>query len=251
MPSSGAATIEPPAAGRRERDIAVERYTPLVKYVVGRLAVGLPAILDYEDLLSYGTIGLIEALDRYDASKGVKFETYAVTRVRGSIIDALRALDRLPRSVRQKARRIEQLQASLTLELGREPTEREMAAAMEMTPSQYNRALVDASWITVSLDGLMDHDGQAEGGHTREVPATGEHEDFASNLEKQQLLDALTSAVNLLPERELLLVSLYYKEGLTMREVARALDISESRVCQIHSRALTRLRAHLSREQAA
>src|SRR3990172_7556161 len=113
-----------------DRDAAIQQYAPLVKYVVGRLAIGLPAILDYEDILSYGTIGLIEALDRFDDTKGVKFETYAISRIRGAIIDALRSLDRLPRSVRQKARLIDAIHVSFTLEHGREPTDQEVAQLM-------------------------------------------------------------------------------------------------------------------------
>ena len=251
MESSAAVAVRPLAGGWDERDRAIERYAPLVKYVVSRLAIGLPSILDYEDILSYGTIGLIEALDRFDASKGVKFETYAVTRVRGSIIDALRALDRLPRSVRQKARKIDRLQSSLTLSLGREPSRHEMATAMDLTIEQYHRALVDCSWVTISLDGFADHDGQGEGAPGVEAYGAPRDDDFTQEVERKQLLQSLTRAVKLLPERELLIVSLYYKEEMTMREIAQVLDISESRVCQLHSRALSRMRAHLMRDCAA
>src|SRR4051812_24498388 len=115
------AVASQPRVRSSQRDAAIQQYAPLVKYVVGRLAIGLPAILDYEDILSYGTIGLIEALDRFDDSKGVKFETYAISRIRGAIIDNLRSLDRLPRSVRQKAKRLEAATVSLTAELGRDP----------------------------------------------------------------------------------------------------------------------------------
>jgi RNA polymerase sigma factor for flagellar operon FliA len=234
-----------------ERDAAIRQYAPLVKYVVGRLAIGLPAILDYEDILSYGTIGLIEALDRYDDSKGVKFETYAISRIRGSIIDALRALDRLPRSVRQKAKKIEQIHVSYSLEHGREPTDEEVAAAMGLSIEQYNSALVDCSWVTVSLDGLLDRDNSDDGSAPTELPADPNEEDFTQRLEKRQLVDALTGAVKQLPEREWLIVSLYYRDEMTMKEIAQILEISESRVCQLHGRALSRLRARLSRERTA
>jgi RNA polymerase sigma factor for flagellar operon FliA len=230
------------------RDAAIEQYAPLVKYVVGRLAIGLPAILDYEDILSYGTIGLIEALDRYDDSKGVKFETYAISRIRGSIIDALRALDRLPRSVRQKAKKLEQVTVELTRSLGREPTEDELATAMGMTQAQYSKTLVDSSWVTVSLDGLLSRDDGNDS--PTEVPSDSEDDDFTQRLEKRQLLESLTGAVKSLPEREWLIVSLYYKDEMTMKEIARILDISESRVCQLHGRALSRLRARLAQEAA-
>jgi RNA polymerase sigma factor for flagellar operon FliA len=234
-----------------DREAAIQQYAPLVKYVVGRLAIGLPAILDYEDILSYGTIGLIEALDRFDGSKGVKFETYAISRIRGAIIDALRSLDRLPRSVRQKAKRLEQITLELTAANGREPTDAEIAALMGMTIEQYNQTLVDTSWVTVSLDGLLDRDDQNDGSSSAELPADPGQEDFTERLEKRQMLDALTGAIKTLPEREWLIVSLYYKDEMTMKEIAQILEISESRVCQLHGRALSRLRARLARERAA
>lgn len=232
-----------------DREAAIRQYAPLVKYVVGRLAIGLPAILDYEDILSYGTIGLIEALDRFDGSKGVKFETYAISRIRGAIIDALRSLDRLPRSVRQKARRLEQIHIEFEREHGREPTDEEAAQLMGLTPEQYNQALIDASWVTVSLDGLLDRDNNEDGTAPTELPADPNEEDFTERLEKRQLLEALTAAIKTLPEREWLIISLYYRDEMTMKEIAQILEISESRVCQLHGRALGRLRARLARER--
>ncbi len=234
-----------------DRETAIQQYAPLVKYVVGRLAIGLPAILDYEDILSYGTIGLIEALDRFDGSKGVKFETYAISRIRGAIIDALRSLDRLPRSVRQKAKRLEQVTLELTAANGREPTDAEVAQLMGLTIEQFNQTLVDTSWVTVSLDGLLDRDDQSDGSSSTELPADPGQEDFTERMEKRQMLDALTGAIKTLPEREWLIVSLYYKDEMTMKEIAQILEISESRVCQLHGRALSRLRARLARERAA
>ncbi|MCE7928285.1 MAG: FliA/WhiG family RNA polymerase sigma factor [Dehalococcoidia bacterium] len=234
-----------------DREAAIRQYAPLVKYVVGRLAIGLPSILDYEDILSYGTIGLIEALDRFDDTKGVKFETYAISRIRGAIIDALRALDRLPRSVRQKVRRLDQVTLELSTKLGREPTEAELAEGMGMTREQFNGMLVDSSWVTVSLDGLLDRDDNNDGPSSAELPADPNVDDFTGRLEKRQLLEALTTAVKNLPEREWLIVSLYYHDEMTMKEIAQILDISESRVCQLHGRALGRLRARLARDRAA
>ncbi len=233
----------------QDREAAIRQYAPLVKYVVGRLAIGLPAILDYEDILSYGTIGLIEALDRFDGSKGVKFETYAISRIRGAIIDALRSLDRLPRSVRQKARRLEQVHVEFEREHGREPSDEEAARLMGLTLDQYNQALIDASWVTVSLDGLLDRDNNEDGTAPTELPADPNEEDFTERLEKRQLLEALTAAIKTLPEREWLIISLYYRDEMTMKEIAQVLDISESRVCQLHGRALGRLRARLARER--
>lgn len=249
--TSAAATARNPLAVPQDRDQAIQQYAPLVKYVVGRLAIGLPAILDYEDILSYGTIGLIEAMDRYDDSKGVKFETYAISRIRGAIIDALRSLDRLPRSVRQKAKRLDQVTVELTRSLGREPNEEELASAMEMTLPQYHKTLVDSSWVTVSLDGLLSRDDDGEGGGSAELPADPDEEDFTERMEKRQTLEALTTAVKSLPEREWLIVSLYYKDEMTMKEIAQILEISESRVCQLHGRALSRLKTRMTLDKAA
>ncbi|MCK9493886.1 MAG: FliA/WhiG family RNA polymerase sigma factor [Dehalococcoidia bacterium] len=257
------AVVEPAEQQRRnlalwerymeERDPAVReqlilQYAPLVKYVMGRLAISLPSILDYEDILSFGTIGLIEAVERFDHTKGVKFETYAIARIRGAIIDALRSLDRLPRSVRQKARDANEAILRLTNELGRDPTDEEVAAAMGIHPDAYRQAQVESSWITVSLDTLGASDGEEDSGGAMAV-ADPDGEDFSADLERQELIGDLAFAIRDLPDREQLILSLYYKEELTMREVSEVLGISESRVCQLHARALTRLRAGVTSRQ--
>jgi RNA polymerase sigma factor for flagellar operon FliA len=241
--------IESRDAGLREQLIL--QYGPLVKYVIGRLAISLPAILDYEDILSYGTIGLIEAVERFDQTKGVKFETYAISRVRGSIIDALRALDRLPRSVRQKAREAEATITSLTTTLGRQPTDQEVAGALGISLERYLQDIVDASWVTVSLENVGPVDDDDDGPGEISVPDTSV-EDVGTNIEREELVGELAEAIQGLPDREQLVLSLYYKEELTMREISKVLGVSESRVCQLHARALARLRAGMTRwEQGA
>ena len=234
-----------------ERDAAIQQWLPLVKHVVGRLSIRLPAVLDYEDMLSYGTIGLIQAVDRFDDSKGVQFQTYAMSRIRGAIIDAFRSLDAFPRSIRQKAKKLAAVTGELTSTKGREPTNAEVAQGMGMNMDEYNQARTDCSWVTVSLDGLAERDDASAGGSTRDLPADPSHEDFSNDLERRQLLDALSSAIECLPEREKLIVSLYYQDGMKMREIAQILDISESRVCQLHARALSRLRVPLAPDRAA
>ena len=231
------------------REQIILQYAPLVKYVMGRLAISLPAVLDYEDILSFGTIGLIEAVERFDYEKGVKFETYAISRIRGAIIDALRSLDRLPRSVRQKAKDADKALVDLTHDLGRDPTDEEVAEAMGLKLEAYRKHLVDASWITVSLDTMgTSHDGEEDSGGALGI-ADPDEENFDAGLEQQELIGELAGAIRELPEREQLILSLYYKEELTMREVSKVLDISESRVCQLHARALTRLRGSIARMQ--
>lgn len=231
------------------REEIILQYAPLVKYVMGRLAISLPAVLDYEDILSFGTIGLIEAVERFDYEKGVKFETYAISRIRGAIIDALRSLDRLPRSVRQKAKDADKALVDLAEGLGRDPTDEEVAEAMGLTIQAYRKHLIDASWITVSLDTMgTSNDGDEDGGGVLGI-ADPDDEDFSVGMEQQELVGELAGSIRELPEREQLILSLYYKEELTMREVSKVLSISESRVCQLHARALTRLRGSIARQQ--
>ncbi|MGE3855639.1 MAG: FliA/WhiG family RNA polymerase sigma factor [Dehalococcoidia bacterium] len=228
------------------RSDLILQYSPLVKYVMGRLAISLPAIVDYEDILSFGTIGLIEAVERFDNEKGVKFETYAISRIRGAIIDALRSLDRLPRSVRQKSKESTEAILQLTTSLGREPTDEEVATSLGLTVEVYRKHLVDASWVTVSLDAMGSSDDEEDGGGGDIGIADPDAEDFSVGMEQAELIGDLSDAIRDLPDREQLILSLYYKEELTMREVSRVLGISESRVCQLHARALSRLRTQIT-----
>jgi RNA polymerase sigma factor for flagellar operon FliA len=233
------------------REQLILQYSPAVKYVMGRLALSLPAILDYEDVLSSGTIGLIEAVERFDPTKGVKFETYAIARIKGAIIDTLRSLDRLPRSVRQKAKVADQAVTQLTADLGRTPSDQEVAEELGLPLEQYLKQIVDASWVTVSLD-VIGGSGDGDDDGPGDVPiADPDAEEVTSGLERDEMIGDLASSIRELPEREQLILSLYYKDELTMREVSKVLSISESRVCQLHARALTRLRASLARRQEA
>lgn len=233
-------------AGLREELIL--QYAPLVKYVMGRLAISLPSIIDYEDILSFGTIGLIEAVERFDPDKGVKFETYGISRIRGSIIDALRSLDRLPRSVRQKAKEADLAIVTLTHDLGRDPTDEEVAGALGVAVEAYRKHLIDASWVTVSLDANSSSGDDEDDGGVIAVPDPDD-QDISVGIEHQELIGELGQAIRELPDREQLVLSLYYKDELTMREVSKVLGISESRVCQLHARALSRLRAGIERIQ--
>ena len=230
------------------REQLILQYAPLVKYVIGRLAISLPAIIDYEDILSYGTIGLIEAVERYDHEKGVKFETYAISRIRGAIIDALRSLDRLPRSVRQKAKNADAAVQALIAQLGRDPTDQEVAEALGIPVERHLKDIVDASWVTISLDTVGAVDGDDDGPGEIPVPDP-DADEFPMALEQEELIRDLTDSIGDLPEREQLVLSLYYKEELTMREISTVLGVSESRVCQLHARSLTRLRAGLNARQ--
>lgn len=230
------------------REQLILQYRPLVKYVMGRMAISLPAILEYQDVIASGTIGLIEAVERFDPTKGVKFETYAISRIRGSMIDMLRALDIVPRSARKKARETLNTASQLTVELGREPTDSEVATALGLTVRQYLKQLADASRVTISLDSMGassedDDDPSAVSVADPHVP------EVTTDLERDEEIHELSAAIRELDERDQAVLSLYYKEELTLRQVSRVLGISESRVCQLHARALLRIRASLERRQ--
>lgn len=224
------------------RDALIEQYAPLVKYVVDRLRIALSATLDRDDLLGYGTIGLIEAVDRYDPSRGVKFETYAIPRIRGAIIDAVRALDLIPRSARQRARVVEEAYRELFTEHGRMPTEDEVAAHLNMTTAELNQVIQDTACVMLPLH-QPTHDGETTLEDTLpDVDATEPIEAAAH----ADLLQRLADALDQLPERDRLIVSLYYYEELTMREISHILGITESRVSQLLSRTRLLLRGMLN-----
>lgn len=230
------------------RERLIVQHTPLVKYVIGRLAIHLPQVIDYEDVLSYGTLGLIQALDRFDHSRGVKFQSYAVMRIRGAILDALRSLRGLPQSVTDKAKRLQRATIDLEQTLGRPPTDDELAKSLEITPSELNRQMADASWVTVSLDSILE--AQSDG-HLGALTSRNRDDDVAGTVERAETIEELSEALQALDERERLILSLYYHEELTMREIGQVLEISEGRVCQLHARALHKLRVVLGQKAPA
>jgi RNA polymerase sigma factor for flagellar operon FliA len=234
------------------REQIIVQYAPLVKYVVGRLAINMPTIVDSDDIISYGTLGLIDAVERFDPTRGIKFETYAIARIRGAIIDALRSLDQIPRTARQRAREIEAAIAELEAKLKRPPTDQEVADRMGMDVERYREACVRTNVMTLSLDNLLSSDDE-EGPGSGMRPYAFEDRDSPDPLaatERREMEKALVVAVRNLPERERLVLSLYYYEELTMKEISRVMEISESRVCQLHAQAILRLRATLRAQQA-
>lgn len=228
------------AASREE---LILQHTPLVKYVIGRLAIHLPQVIDFEDVLAYGTLGLIQALDRFDPSRGVKFESYAVMRICGAILDALRALRGLPQSVTDKAKRLQRTAVDLENSLGRAPTDDELALALGIGTVELNQQMVDASWVTVSLDTLLET--QPDQHQTALTSRSREH-DVQGTVEFNETISELSDALADLSERERLILNLYYHEELTMREIGQVLEISEGRVCQLHGRTLHRLRVAMA-----
>lgn len=220
----------------------VMQYAPLVRRVARSLPLEIPGLLEYEDAVGYGTCGLVEAVRRYDPSKGTNFHAYAVRRIRGSIIDAFRRMDRLSRAMRQKARDVQRAQSELEVALGRTPTDEEAAAFLGITRAQYHDAQASTRWVTVSLDKLLDKDESGDSFPAAEMPTSMEGLDFTTIFEEKELYEGLSKAVQGLPEREKLVVALYYVEKLTMKEIATVLSVSETRISQLHSQAVKRLR---------
>jgi len=228
------------------RDGLVVAYAPLVKFIAGRMAAGLPAHVDEGDLVSYGLIGLISAIERYEPQRQIKFETFAVARIKGAIIDELRSLDWVPRSVRSRAREVERVHAKLEAELQRTPTEEEMAAEMEMDVEEFRNVLLEiANSSVLALDDLWsfadpDGSGQLTMLDTLEDPNAADPEVEARAAEVK---DRLADAIEALPERERLVIALYYYENLTLREIGEVLGVTESRVSQLHTKAVLALRS--------
>lgn len=230
---------------RAAKESLILQYAPLVKHVAGRLSIALPPVLDMDDILSSGMLGLIRAVEHYDPKRGVPFKNYAATCIKGAILDQLRALDVLSRSVRQRAREIERAMTSRQISLGRMPTDGEVAEQLGMDVEGYRRWLADLGPATISLDSALAGDGEGEVATLLSTLEDTSSPDPVSLAERRGLLDALAEAITKLSEREMLLLSLYYKEELTMREISEVMGISESRVCQLHTRAILRLRAQL------
>lgn len=233
---------------RGSRDTLITRYSPLVKYVAGRVSVNLPKSVDEGDLIGYGTLGLIDAIERFDPQRGVKFETYAIARIRGSMIDGLRSMDWVPVSVRHRNRTFEKAVRDLENQLGRSATDEEVAKELGITASEYSQRLQDmAGSAILSLEDVW---GNSEDGESTTRMAEVRDEKAVDPLDEAEWgsrREALAVAIGKLPEREKLVVSLYYFEGLTVKEIAYIMKVSPSRVSQLHTKAVIRLRGGMSR----
>ena len=241
----------PQVAVTYSKEDLLRRFAPLVRHVVERVAANLPRNVDHEDLYSAGVLGLLDAHAKFDQGKGVKFETYAVWRIKGAVLDQLRALDWASRSMRRKARTLDGVTQRLDQKLGRAASEEELARAMKMTRGDFYRLLDQVrSAVLVSLD-------ESRSGEDQEPGTLGDHlaDPTAVNLEdrlaEEESKIMLLRTLNQLPEQERLVVALYYYEHLTLKEIGRALGISESRVSQVHTRAMSRLRVRLQHVAAA
>ncbi len=232
------------------RNGLIERYAPLVKYVAGRMAVNMPPQVEFDDLVSYGIFGLIDAIEKYEPSRGFKFKTYATTRIRGGIIDELRALDWIPRSVRQKSRQLQQVYADLENKLGRAATDDEVAKELGITQSEFDQLVTDVSGTAViSLDDVWhvgSDDDEIQIGDTI-AGSEKDHPNF--KIEREEVKQTLIEAIKALPPREKEVIALYYYEELTLKEIGLVLGVTESRVSQLHSKAIFRLKAKLHKNR--
>lgn len=237
-------------AAARER--LVVAYSPMVKFVAGRLGSGLPAHVEEADLISYGLVGLIGAIERFEPERGYKFETFAMTRIRGAILDELRSLDWVPRSVRSKAREIETAQAKLEHELHRVPNEAELAERLGMTEGELQESLLEIANSSVyGLDELWAiSDSSGDEVSLLDTISDPRATDPEDEIAGSEVRDRLSEAISSLPEREQLVIALYYHEGLTLREVGDVLGVTESRVSQLHTKAVMRMRSMLNREES-
>jgi RNA polymerase sigma factor for flagellar operon FliA len=234
----------------KARERLVVAYSPLVKYVGGRMASGLPAHVEEADLISYGLVGLISAIQRFEPERDIKFETYAITRIKGAIIDELRSLDWVPRSVRSRARDIERANSKLEHKLQRAPSDEEMALELEMTVDEFQEALLQISNSTVAaLDELWTvSDSSGDQVSLLDTIQDPDAPDPAQLMDATDMKDRVADAIARLPEREKLVVALYYYENLTLREIGEVLGVTESRVSQLHTKAVLRLRSRLQGE---
>ncbi len=233
--------------GQAERDELIVFYSPLVKYVASRVAAGLPQNVDHSDLVSYGMFGLIDAIKKFDLERGYKFETYAISRIKGAILDELRSVDWIPRSIRSKAKSVEKAMTKLESKLHRSPTDEEIAAEMKLSMLQLSNLYTQISSLgLVALDEMLSFSG---GENLTYGDTLADRDDgpgtVYENLETRQVL---ASAINSMNERERVVLTLYYYEGLTLADIGDVLGVTESRVCQIHTKAVLQLRSKMTSE---
>ena len=231
------------------RQRLVEQYLRVVRYVAGRMAVGLPHYVEYNDLVSAGLLGLIQAIDNFDPTRGIKFETYAIPRIRGAILDELRSQDWFPRSLRRKAKQVELAYATLEVRLGRPATDEEIARELGIPVGELDGLLSEVSLATImSLDADPNGDDEQQSGMGDYLPDP-RSDDVERGIAEQEMRELIAQRLAELPEKEQLVLVLYYYEELTLKEIGEILDVTESRVCQIHTKAILRLKGKIDRHE--
>lgn len=222
------------------------KYAPLVKFVAGRIGIYFGGNVEYEDLVSYGIFGLIDAIDKFDLDKGVKFRTYASLRIRGAIIDSVRNLDWIPRSLRQKSKELEKLYVELENELGRSATDEDVANKLGISTEEFSKMLTDINISSlVSLDEYFEQNYD----HGISLKETSKETQPEGYVEKNEIKSILGKSIDLLPEKEKMVITLYYYEELTLKEISVIMNVSESRISQLHTKAIMRLKGKLGRQQ--
>ena len=231
----------------RIRDYFVKQYAPLVKYVAGKIAIGMPHNVEFDDLVGFGVFGLFDAIEKFDPGKHVKFKTYAVTRIRGAIFDELRTIDWVPRSIRQKAREVEETVRALEARLGRSASDEEIARAMDISVGDFQALILKISSTSIlSLNDVWytgEDDDQISIVESVESPTSLNPD---SIVEREEIKRVIVEAISELPEKEKKVLILYYYEDLTLKEIGHVLGVTESRISQLHTKAIMRLRAKLT-----
>jgi RNA polymerase sigma factor for flagellar operon FliA len=229
------------------REDFIKQYAPLVKYVAGKVAVGMPHNVEFDDLVGFGVFGLLDAIEKFEPDKNVKFKTYAVTRIRGAIFDELRSIDWVPRSVRQKTREVEEAIGSLEAQLGRTATDQEIASSMGLDEDEYLKILLKISGTSIlSLSDVWfsgDENDKVSIGDSIESPSSLNPDVI---VERDEIRRVIVEAIGELPDKEKKILVLYYFEDLTLKEIGQVLDVTESRVSQLHTKAILRLRSKLT-----
>ncbi len=229
------------------REKFIRQYSPLVKYVAGKVSVGMPHNVEFDDLVGYGVFGLLDAIEKYDPNKHVKFKTYAVTRIRGAIFDELRSIDWVPRSVRQKTRHIEDTVQKLESSLGRSATDKEIAGELGVSVGDFHKTVLKISGTSVLS--LNDVWYTGEDNDKVSIADSIESPDSLNPdtiVEKDEIRRVIIESINELPEKEKKVLVLYYYEDLTLKEIGQVLEVTESRISQLHTKAIMRLRSRLT-----
>lgn len=237
---------------RSVRDFLVEKYSPLVKYVAGKVAIGMPQNVEFDDLVSYGSFGLLDAIEKFDPDRDIKFKTYAMTRVRGSIFDELRSIDWIPRSIRQKAKQVEETIATLENKLGHTVDDEDIAKEMNLSLDELHTLLTKISGTSmISLNDIWylgDDNDEVSFMETLESPQNLNPDTL---IEKEEIKGVIVEAIKHLPDKEKKVIVLYYYEDLTLKEIGEVLEVTESRISQLHTKAIMRLRGKLMRMKNA
>lgn len=235
----------------KAREELILSYVPLVKYAASRLKISLQGHFEFDDLVSAGVYGLICAVDRFDPNRGVKFETFALARIRGAILDWLRSLNWMPQSIRNKARKLEKAMLEVGQKLGREPKDHEIAAYLGCSLKNLQKIYQEVAPTTlISLEECFFADKEGFAAYSlKELIPDVNAENPVQEVEREEIKNLISQAIARLPEKEKLVVALYYYEGLTMKEIGEVMDVSESRICQLHTKAILRMRGYLGRKK--